>query len=494
MDYLYDSLKTYCGEDYYPFHMPGHKRRMAGLADPFSFDITEIEGFDNLHHAEGILLEAQERANRLYGAKQTWFLVNGSTAGILSAIGTCVPEGEILMARNSHKAAYHGVYLNRLKAVYLYPKRRGEINGPITARDVEQALEAHPQVRAVYLTSPTYDGVVSEVEAIAKLAHNRGIPLIVDEAHGAHFGMHPFFPESAVRQGADIVIHSIHKTLPSLTQTALLHVNGELADRRRLKKLLGIYQTSSPSYVLMASMDQCVRLMQEQGKELMEAFAGRLKRFRESVRDLRILEIIDTDDPSKILISVKNAMTDPGSEGWNGHRLCCVLREKYHLELEMEAGSYGLALTSVADEEEGFYRLAEALHEIDAEMEKELVNTIERPGNMDKQNRQWMENEGDPKQAQEEFRQKYQMFTENQNCMTIAQAEMAQQEKFRLQDCAGRISGEYVYLYPPGIPLVVPGERISADMLELWEAYRRNGYALQGPEDYSMEKLWVVCE
>lgn len=487
MVYLYDSLREYCKADYYPFHMPGHKRRLGTLGDPFSFDITEIEGFDNLHHAEGLLLEAQERANALYGAEETFFLVNGSTAGILSAIGACAPGGKILMARNSHKAAYHAVALNRLEAVYLYPQVCGEINGPITVESVEQALEANPQVRAVYLTSPTYDGMASPVERIGELAHRRGIPLIVDEAHGAHFGLHPFFPESAVKQGADIVIHSIHKTLPSLTQTALLHVNGGLADRRRLKKLLGIYQSSSPSYVLMASIDQCVRLMQKQGAELMESYAGRLKRFRESVRDLQVLKILETDDPSKILISVRDAVKGSGTEKWTGRRLCSLLREKYHLELEMEAGSYGLALTSVADSDEGFFRLAAALHEIDDSLAKWQGAADKWPKMADGQ-------AGRALRSQENRAIWERQTWEAAACMTIAEAEMARQEKLQLQDCAGRIAGEYVYLYPPGIPLVVPGERIQKEMLKQWEGYRRNGYALQGPEDYSMRQLWVVCE
>lgn len=482
MESLYDSLSAYCGTDFYPFHMPGHKRRMGIPGDPFSFDITEIEGFDNLHHAQGRILEAQKQASALYGAEETWFLVNGSTAGILSAIGACAPSGKILMARNSHKAAYHGVFLNRLEAVYLYPGQRGEINGPIRAEDVKRALERESGIRAVYITSPTYDGIVSPIGEIAKLAHEKGIPLIVDEAHGAHFGMHPFFPESAVKQGADLVIHSVHKTLPSLTQTALIHANGNLVDQRRLKKLLGIYQSSSPSYVLMASIDHCIGLMQEHGAELMEAFAGRLKRFRASVRDLQVLSILETDDPSKILISVGNC-----SGEWNGRRLCGLLREKYRLEMEMEAGSYALALTSVADDDEGFCRLSAALHEIDGRLQREMSapcgtgkkDVRETPAPCGTGEKNVRENSG--------------MFR-TEAVMTIAEAEAAVQERLRLQDCAGRIAGEYVYLYPPGIPLVVPGERIRKEMPDQWEAYRRSGYALQGPEDFDLEWLWVVRE
>ena len=228
MPYLYDELVRYCGSDAYPFHMPGHKRRLGQLNDPFSFDITEIDGFDNLHHAEGILLEAEKRAARLYGAEETHFLVNGSTAGILSAIGAVTTAGgHLLMMRASHKAAYHAVAAGGLTAHYLsglcggsaphirlvggFGKRtssdgaepgRSQADGlteldcgqPADPAEVERALAEDPRIQAVYITSPTYDGIVSDVRAIAEIAHRHGIPLIVDEAHGAHFGMHEIFP------------------------------------------------------------------------------------------------------------------------------------------------------------------------------------------------------------------------------------------------------------------------------------------------------------
>ena len=256
-EHLLEKLEEYSQSDYYPLHMPGHKRNISHFGDPFRLDITEIDGFDNLHHAEGVLLEAQQRAAALYGAEESFYLINGSTCGILAAISACTKRGgRILMGRNCHKAAYHGVFLNGLKAAYLYPETdfvRG-INGAVTPETVRKALrEQHPE--AVFLTSPTYDGVVSDIRSIAEIVHKAGAILIVDEAHGAHFAMSPYFPESALSCGADLVINSLHKTMPSLTQTALLHVQGKRVDRERLKMYLGIYQSSSPSYVLMAGMD-----------------------------------------------------------------------------------------------------------------------------------------------------------------------------------------------------------------------------------------------
>lgn len=485
--YLYDELTAYCHSDFYPFHMPGHKRRLGTLADPFTFDITEIEGFDNLHHAEGILLETQQRAAAFYGSEETHFLVNGSTCGILSAIGACVPRGRILMARNCHKAAYHAVYLNRLDVTYLYPKtveerklypdiqeyEEGDLEGAISPEAVKEALSRDPDIRAVFITSPTYEGVVANVQSIARLAHEYGIPLIVDEAHGAHFGMHPIFPRSALAQGADVVIQSLHKTLPSLTQTALLHVNSSLVDRRRLRQMLGIYQSSSPSYVLMSSMDQCIRILEEQGEKLFEAFAENLNFFYKETEKLSVLKVIRTDDPSKIIISA-------GKSGLSGKEISRILREKYHLEMEMEAVSYALALTSVGDDREGFERLARALTEMDEEQKGKCGGL----GSRHTASFPHTENEiaGDGK------------FQHTAAEMTIWEAENAPQERILLTESAGYLSGEYIYLYPPGIPLVVPGERVNERILKVLLRDKELGYSLQGMEDYSMKYLWVVKE
>ena len=476
MEDLYEKLRKYCDSDYYPFHMPGHKRRLGmGMGDPLGYDITEIEGFDNLHHPEGILLEAQRRAARLYGAEETHFLVNGSTAGILCAIGACAPSGRILMARNSHRAAYHALSLNRLEAVWLYPGKfvpEGEteasweeLNGPILAADAEAALEACPDVRAVFITSPTYDGVCSDVAAIARAAHRRGLPLIVDGAHGAHFGMHPLFPENAVRQGADLVIHSLHKTLPAPTQTALLHVQGDRVDRRRLRRLLAVYQTSSPSYVLMAGIDRCVGLLEREKDRLFGELAGHLDWFRRETGNLELLRLPKSDDPSKILISAERA-------GLTGLEIQKFLREEAHLELEMAAGSYALALTSVGDDREGFVRLATALGQLEERLKRE-----KREG----KSRKWQSG-------------KFAGYFKNQTAMSISRAEESPQQQVLLEKSLGLISGEYIFRYPPGVPLAVPGERIGSQLLEQILRERDLGYDIQGSEDPGMRRLWTVKE
>lgn len=473
MESIYDALVKYQESDVYPFHMPGHKRWKKDFVNPFSIDITEIYGYDNLHHAEGIIKEAQKRASVLYQSEETHFLINGSTCGILSAVSACTSEnGKILLARNCHKAAYHSVMLGRLDAEYLYPEKEKAfgINGGILPETVDKMLEKNPDTQAVMITSPTYDGVVSDVRKIAELVHQKGIPLIVDEAHGAHFGFHSYFPGNSVSLGADIVIHSLHKTLPSFTQTALLHVNGDRVDREKLRRYLGIYQSSSPSYVFMAGMDRCIRLLQEDGEELFSAFCGRLARFYERAEKFSKIRLagpqiigdsgIKDFDKSKLVISVKDTAMD-------GNRLSDLLRQKYHLELEMAAGTYALALTSIADTDEGFQRLETALEEID--------NYLDTAG------RENME----PWMAEDTV-------TENEKVYKICEALECPGECVSLDMAAGKVSREFLYLYPPGIPLLVPGERISSEVLEKVKQLRSRGYSIQGLEDYSAEKISVA--
>ena len=299
MDTLYDRLKAYSESDYYGFHMPGHKRNKkyvnAGL--PCEWDITEIEGFDDLHHAEGILKEAQEQAAQVYRADETHFLVNGSTVGLLSAVlGVTEREDTILVARNCHKSVYHAIDMKELHPVYLYPEfdSQAGLNTKVSADDVEKALVENPKIRAVVIVSPTYDGVVSDVKAISEVVHKKGIPLIVDEAHGAHFGFHSYFPKNSNFQGADIVIHSLHKTLPSLTQTALLHMNGTLVNREAVRDYLHMLQSSSPSYLLMASIDSCVNLLKQEGANLFDPYVVRLEKLRKSLKKLQSLQLVET--------------------------------------------------------------------------------------------------------------------------------------------------------------------------------------------------------
>ena len=487
---LYEKLKIYGKSDAYPFHMPGHKRNtklMKELMDrdqlflPYEIDITEIDGFDNLHHAEGILLEAQKRAAALYGAGQSFYLINGSTCGLLASIFACTDQhGKILMARNCHKAVYHAVELRELQTIYLYPQKyqikdpqekniwtgKSEINGVISPKDVENALRGNKDIQAVVITSPTYDGIVSDVEAIAQIVHKYEKILIVDEAHGAHFGFHPYFPENSLKKGADLVIHSLHKTLPSMTQTALIHVNKEAEKlTEQVKKYLDIFETSSPSYVFMAGMDQCVQLIKERGDELFEAYAEKLEQFREEIKDVPHIHLLPLQnhekmDSGKLIIA---------ADGMNGQELADLLRKEYQLEMEMAAAGYVIALTSIADTQEGFNRLKNALIHISKTISTSFVEITEKNERM----------------SREEFQQPEQL-------LTISEADKCEKEIVTLAESKDRVCGEYIYLYPPGIPLVLPGERMTDRLITEIQNYQSMGLEIQGIKDYEGKRIEVL--
>ncbi len=494
---LLERLTEYAGSDAYPFHMPGHKRREipdgipGGFPDPYGIDITEIDGFDNLHHAEGILKDAMETVAAIYGADRSWYLVNGSTCGILSAVFAATENGgKILTARNCHKAVYHAICLNRLEAEYLYPEEITEfrINGGIRAEDVRKALEKDAmrcagnsgdvrgkitKIQAVLITSPTYEGVVSDIRAITDAAHEYGIPLIVDEAHGAHLEYADqchSFPKSALEYGADIVIQSLHKTLPCFTQTAILHVKGKLVDQDRISRYLSMFQTSSPSYLFMAGMERCIRYMDGDGRNEMIRYEKRLERFMERMEGLQVLEVLDREicgkyrtvagwDPSKIVVSTMRA------EDFHGEELAETLRRKYHLEMEMTAPEYVIAMTSLMDTEEGFERLGTALLEIDGALRRRTESGRKE------------------KAASETPEGLESKLSHPVRRMLICEAMDADTERTAFQDTVGKVSAEFVYLYPPGIPIIAPGEVFTDAIVEKIMAYKAAGLLVQGPAD-----------
>lgn len=533
MKRLYDRLEEYSKTDYYGFHMPGHKRNedFMRINLPYGIDITEIEGFDNLHHADGILREAQMRAAKVFGAEETHFLVNGSTVGILSSILGCTCRGDkILVARHCHKSVYHAIYLNGLVPRYLHPEFDGAlgISGEISRQSVEEMLVAEPDIRAVVIVSPSYDGVVSDVKGIADAVHAYGIPLIVDEAHGAHFGFHPYFPERANRLGADVVINSLHKTLPSLTQTALLHINGNYANRERIHMYLDMLQSSSPSYIFMASLDACVELLEKRGAEIFDGYIGRLDRLRKDLEELQKLRLVRTEhyDASKLVISAAGTML-------TSHELYEKLLGDYHLQMEMVAGSYVLAMTSVADTEEGFCRLRDALFEIDGELcraeaiqteplKEELIETESLKTEFSKigllRTAEECSREGGTIReeknthiipgklpAQKQIFTPYEMRElqfgrhmcqrggqleshpggQADSSDSPANAYLDGQceetcEEIPWRESAGRVSMDFAYLYPPGSPVIVPGEQITDEAVELLAYYERQQFRIEG--------------
>lgn len=456
-------LEEYSKAGYVPMHMPGGKRNTE-FASTSALDITEIDGFDNMHNADGIIKNASERAAILYGADKTLMLVNGSTAGILSAVcGATRRKGKIIVARNCHVSVYNALIMAQLEPVYVIPEveeKTGIYRG-LTLEQIRKCIEANADVQAVIITSPTYEGIVSEVREIAGFLHEKGIPLIVDEAHGAHFKFSEEFPESAVEAGADLVINSIHKTLPALTQTALLHISGNYVDYDKVERFWNIYQTTSPSYILMASIDRCMGIIEEQGDYIFKEYTNRLKKLRENIAKFKNIKLLASDDISKIILICDD-----------GKYLYDRLLKEYKVQLEMASFKYAIAMTSVADKQEYYDRFLNALQEIDASWKVESKDSGNDVGKSGKEHEgcgmRVVRTVGDAGEGAD-----YAINNKPEVCMCPANAIDLMDENgyedlsVNSPDICGRISMSSVLIYPPGMPVVNVGERITGDVCRI---------------------------
>lgn len=471
---LYELLQDYSKNNFIPMHMPGHKRnsKKFGLLDAADVDITEIDGFDDYHEPREIIKTIQEEAANLYHTKASFYLVNGSTCGIQTAISSACTFGEeIVIARNCHKAVYHSVYLNGLKPHYIYPtvNAYGIMSG-ICPQMVEDALR-ETNAGAVVLTSPTYEGNVSDISRIASICHAHGAVLIVDEAHGAHFNFQEAFPKTAMECGADYVIESLHKTLPSYTQTAILHVCGENVDVNRVRRFLSIYQTSSPSYIFLAGINRCLDYMQsEQGRMDNAQYVGELQKLRTMLKNLKHITLYEPKDAfdydcGKIILCAKNL----------GKHLYDVLLAEYKIQLEMASADYVIAMTSIGDCREWYERLGKALLEIDQREEFRGANVPTEEGELTK-------NDGA-------------VMCPAKVVMTPLEAwsvAKEEQELAEVKDSIGKISLEWVYAYPPGIPLIYPGEEITRELLCRMQKLRAAGVSVKGMQDQKGEHILCI--
>ena len=359
-----------------------------------------------------------------------------------------------------------------MKPYYVYPpiNTKYGINEGIYPQDVEKMWITHPNIQAIVITSPTYDGVVSDIQAICEIAHRHDVPVIVDEAHGAHFNFSDYFPKSAVACGADVVIQSTHKTLPAMTQTALIHLNGTLIDREKVRRMLTIYQTSSPSYILMGSIDSCLHMLSENGENLYADYTKNLQKLREAIhkncRWIKMPEYEDFDpkcsedyDRSKLVLSVKNT-------GMTGKLLHEKLLNEYHLQMEMVSADYVLAMTAVGDTWDGYERLLRALsaidHEIDVQKNADRMKLNAEKGN-----------EGMTAYNLSELPVVSQK-------ISIYDAVQSRKVSCQLEEAEGKMAADYIYLYPPGIPLVTPGEVITTRVIAVVHHWLNRGLHVSG--------------
>lgn len=519
---ILSKLDKYKDENIVPMHMPGAKRNkelielyMGDMGNPYEKDITEINGFDNMHNAETIIKDAFDEAAELYGADESWYLVNGSTAGNMSAIcGVTHKNDVVIMARNCHISVYNAVILNELNPVYIYPEydeEYGYYKG-ITLKEIKVIVDKYSSdhdrndIKAVILTSPTYEGNVSDIKSIAEYLHQYNIPLIVDEAHGAHFNFSESFPQSAVKSGADVVINSVHKTLPSLTQTAIMHINYGIVDVERIRRYWNIYQSTSPSYILMSSIARSLSIVKNDGDKLFAEYVDKLTILRNGLSELKHIRLINTDDISKLVLGYKDAK-------W----LYDTLFYKYKIQLEMSSIKYVIAMTSIFDSQEYYDRFLAALKEIDEELDNRVLAALkeideEIDESISKYDREDILNSKVDKDLDNRFnsihngeadnRLNYSSINNQDNgnkinvvdfrdeqALTIAEAfnrrDLSGCDEIQMNNekIYGKISGESVYVYPPGIPILCPGEVITRKIIAILEAAGEAGLEVVGVKE-----------
>ena len=443
------------------FHMPGHKgsdiyRRYgydAFLENFIDCDITEIPGADNLFQTEGVIKDTAEKYRRLYDVKKSYLLINGTSGGLIASVLATVPQGKkLVMARNCHKSVFNALTLGGIEPVYAYPSMIEEygISGQILPEEIERCLLENQDAAAVILPSPNYYGICSDIKAIADVVHSYGKVLIVDQAHGAHLKFMPGEPLAAEECGADIVVNSTHKTLVSFTQSAVLNLNSDRVAQYALEDKLQAIQSTSPSYLLMASLDINADILEAHGDELFTAWQNNIENFyakAAAVPGLKLMEVPGAMDKTKINI-------DMSCYGIDGNHLEEILMEK-GIYSELVTGNILMCMTGIGNAESDFVRLLEALEEIakrskaGAEGGKELNEDGAAL---------WMK-----RRALHKLPEKKQQVS--------------------LDESEGLICASSIIPYPPGIPFICPGEAIGREDIEYIKLLRGRGEKVIGVDE-----------
>ncbi|MCX8130770.1 MAG: aminotransferase class I/II-fold pyridoxal phosphate-dependent enzyme [Clostridia bacterium] len=454
---IYDAIKKYFSGNPVPFHMPGHKLGI-GLPEEFlkdivRMDLTEIPGTDNLHYPESVIAEAQEIAAEVFGSDHTFFLVNGSTCGIHAIImSICEPGDKLIVSRDCHKSVINGLILAGAEPVYIKPQFDMDFGIPtvLLPSEVKQALENNPDAVGVLVTRPNYYGLCSDLEEIAEIVHSYGKVLAVDEAHGSHLRFDSRLPVSALDAGADICVQSAHKTLMAFTQGAYLHLKSQRVDTERLRFYLRLLQTTSPSYVIMASLDMTRAIMQYHGKTLMDRLLGMVNSF---VQDISANEnlpfrVFSAKRPEHGCTDITRIVINVEKTGCSGYEIEKILRLNNNIQVEMSDLYNIVCIAAVADRQEFYDRLYDSLCSI-----------------------------------ADRFKYTGTLADKRINILNIPRKEVSLKEavnkkvvKLRLEDAVGRVSSATVTPYPPGIPVVCPGEILLQETVEyIYNIINRGG-------------------
>lgn len=472
---LFDALKEYDKRQVIPFDVPGHKHG-KGIPEFAEFvgnkvleiDVNSMKSLDNISSPISVIKEAEELMADAYYSDHAFFLVNGTSAGVQAMImSVCNPGEKIIMPRNAHKSAINGLILSGAIPVYVQPEtndRLGIAMG-VSVESVERAIAKNPDVKAVFLINPTYYGAISDIKAIIKIAHKHGMAVVVDEAHGAHFGFHDELPPGAMELGADMAAVSLHKTGGSLTQSSVLLLNEGFIDKNHVKTILNLTQTTSASYLLMSSLDVARKMLVVRGKEVFSKILGLTRWAREEINKINGLYAFGKElvgepgvcnfDETKLGINVAGL-------GITGFKAYDILRDEYNIQVELGDVFNILAVVSVGDDETSLKMLIDALRD----MSQKYKSSEMKFGKVTLENPEVIVSPRDAFYASKKF--------------------------IRLEDAEGEISGESIMAYPPGIPIVTPGERISCEMINYIKYIKNQHSLITDTEDPNVKYIKVL--
>lgn len=464
---IIEELNSIVDKKLISFHVPGHKlgkiydklNYTNTLNKIYSMDTTEIPGTDNLHSPEGIIKESQERASEVFKSDKTYYLINGSTCGIQAAImALCPPKSKIIANRDCHQSVINACILGDIDPVYINSEidKNTNILKGINIYDAIKVIDSNLDAKAIILTYPTYYGMTYDLKRICDYAHSKDIVVIVDEAHGAHLGLSEELPKTALEQGADIVIQSTHKTLPSFTQSSMIHIQGDRVNEGRLVSILKIIESSSPSYILMASLEIAVDIYNKYGTKLMDELLSNINKLKNSFKENNNIEFYDTNDKTKIFISTINM-------GLIGYELETILREEYNIQVELSNYYGSLLICTIGNDSNDFKSLETALNEISEKYRaNKSIEKIEYPNNIPVKK------------------------------LTPREAFYKNKKSVKIYESIGKICGEYIIPYPPGISLTSPGEIITKEIIDYILFCKEKGMNVSGLKDSNLGQIQII--
>ncbi len=482
---LFDAMISLAESKKVSFHTPGHKSgkgismRFRKFVGPkiFSIDLTTLDEVDSLQNPTGVIKEAQELAARAYGADRSFFLVNGTSGGNHAMIlSTVRPMEKILVARNIHRSVLAGLIMSGAEPIFFDPDVDDKLKVVLNVRfeTVKEAIDKNPEAKVLFLTSPNYYGICADIEKIISYAHSKGLAVLVDEAHGPHLRFHPELPVSALEAGADLCVQSTHKIIGGMTQASMLHARKGRIDMDTLADTLRFIQTTSPSYILMASLDLArmqmateggkllgkARRLAEESREKINRIEGIYSFGREEIKSLGMGDM----DVTKITVRVSDL-------GITGYEVSQMLNREYDIQVEMADPFNILVIVSIGDRKDDLNRLTEALRNIKERIKTQDAGLKGRisglmPGVLSLGSSRYL-------------------------AMTPREAFLSSQRSILLKEASGKISSEIVTVYPPGIPILVPGEVIRKERVDYIEKMVSLGALVDGLEEEN-SKIRIV--